>query len=98
MSVEDNNNLVGVGAVKIINNEECCFNTFYVKSNYRNKGIGSKIFDICMKYIERNGYKKIILSIDPNFEVAKRMYERNGFILDYYNEERRELNYYKYIK
>ncbi|MBR1540629.1 MAG: GNAT family N-acetyltransferase [Clostridia bacterium] len=62
-----------------MNDKECYFNTFYVKRNYRNKGIGNKIFDICMNYIISNGYKKITLSIDPKFEIAKKIYEKKWF-------------------
>ncbi|MCR5186772.1 MAG: GNAT family N-acetyltransferase [Clostridia bacterium] len=97
ISVEDNNSLIGIGAVKSINNYECDFNTFYVKSDFRNKGIGNKIFDMCLEYIEKNGYKKITLCVDPKFVVARKIYEKNGFIFDYFDEEKQELYYHKYI-
>ena len=97
VSAEEDNKLIGIGAVKVINDEECYFNTFYVKKEYRNKGIGNKIFDICMNYIKSNGYKKIKLCIDPKFEVAKSMYEKKGFIFDYIDKENPEIYYYKNI-
>ena len=72
-------------------------NTFYVKKEYRNKGIGNKIFNMCLENAMKNHYKKITLCIDPKFEVAKRIYEKNGFIFNYYDKEKNELYYYKYL-
>ncbi len=97
ISVEENNDLIGTCAVKEITKEECSLNTFYIKKEYRNKGIGKKIFDMCMEHIKENGYKKVILTVDPKFEVAKKFYEKNGFIYKSKNEKIQELYYYKNI-
>ena len=95
VSVEDDNSLIGICAVKKINQDECNLNTFYIRKEYRNKGIGKKLFNMCMEYIKENKYKKITLCVDPKFEIAKVFYEKNGFKFDYYDEDRYELNYYK---
>ena len=98
ISVEEKNKLIGICGVKVLNKQECYFNSFYVIKEYRNKGIGSKIFNMCMEYVIKNGYKKIILSVDPKFKIAKQFYEKNGFNFNYYDEEKQELYYYKYLE
>lgn len=98
VSADDEKGLVGLCAVKHINSKECYLNTFYVRKDYRNKQVGTNLFEMCMNHIIKNGYSKILVCIDPNFEIAKNMYEKRGFIFDYYDEEARELWYYKYIE
>ncbi len=98
VSAEIENNLVGTCSIKIINNKECYLNSFYVKKEYRNRGIGNKLFNLCMDYAKESNCKKITLSVDPKFTIAKAFYEKRGFIFDYYDEQRQELNYYKYIE
>ena len=44
-----------------------------------------------------NKYKKIILCVDPNFKDAITFYEKRGYIFDYYDDNRKELYYYKNI-
>ena len=92
VSAEDNK-LIGICSIKELSKHECLLNSFYVKKKWRNKGIGSKLFDICYKYAEK--YKKIILVVDPNFKDAIKFYENRGFIFDYYDETRKELHYHK---
>ena len=93
----NNNELIGTCSIKRIDDENCYLNTFYVKKENRNKGIGTKLFNMCMEHVLSNNYKKIIIHVDPRFTSAKRFYEKNGFILDYYDKEMNELNYHKDI-
>ena len=93
----ENNDLIGTCSIKKIDDYNCNLNTFYVKKEYRNKGIGTKLFNMCIDYVLNNNYKRIIIHVDPRFTGAKRFYENNGFILDYYDKEMNELNYHKDI-
>lgn len=54
--------------------------SIYVKKNYRNKGLGSKLLKHCLKKIKKAGYKRIILSADST-EMNKlvNFYEKHGF-------------------
>ena len=97
ISVEDKNSLIGICGVKIINKDECYFNSFYIRKDYRNQKIGTKIFDMCMQYVINNKYKKAFLTVDPKFLIAIKFYEKNGFIFDYFDKKRQELYYYKYL-
>ena len=97
ISVEDKNTLVGICGVKIINADECYLNSFYVKKDYRNKKIGTQIFDMCIQYAIKNKYKKIYLTVDPKFLIAIKFYEKRGFIFDYFDKENQEIHYYKYL-
>ena len=97
ISVEENNRLIGICSIKKIDDERCYLNSFYVKKEFRNKGIGNKLFDMCLKYAKNNNYKKVLLSVDPNFKQAIEIYQKKNFIFDYFDEERQELWYYKNI-
>ena len=97
ISVEDNNKLIGICSIKKYNDEECYLNSFYVLKPYRNKGIGYKLFSMCEKYAKDNNYKRILLSVDPNFKKAISMYERNNYIFDHTEYDGKELWYQKDI-
>lgn len=94
ISVEDDKRLVGICSIKEVTSDECCLNSFYIDKAYRNRGIGSIVFRTC-EYYAKKFYKKIVLCTDPVFDGAIHFYEKRKFIFDYYDEERRELHYYK---
>lgn len=96
ISAEQDNKLIGICSIKELSKDECILNSFYVEKTRRNKGIGSKIFNMCEDYA--NKYKKIILCVDPNFKDAITFYEKRGYIFDYYDDNLKELYYYKNIK
>lgn len=96
ISAEQNNKLIGICSVKELSNDECLLNSFYVEKSLRNKGIGSKIFNMCEDYAN-NKYKRITICVDPNFKDAITFYEKRGYIFDYYDDDRKELHYYKNI-
>ena len=93
--VEESNKLIGICAVKELNKDVCIMNTFYVDKDYRKKGIGSKLFDMCEEYAKK--YKRINLCVDPNFKEAIKFYENRGYIFDYSDLDRNEIYYYKEV-
>ena len=97
ISVEEDNTLIGICGVRVLNEKECYLNSFYVKKEYRNKKIGTKIFNMCMDYIIKNKFQKIILTVDPKFIIAQKFYENRGFIFNYLDKKNQELHYFKYL-
>jgi len=52
---------------------------FYIKENFRNKGIGSQALDYVIKYARTTGIKALHLEVKVKHKDAVRLYERNGF-------------------
>ena len=97
ISAEEDNKLVGTCGLRKIDNDTCQFNTLYVRKEYRNKGIGTKLFGMIEECAIKNKYKKIILTTDPNFKEAHKLFERKGYIFDSYNSTTEEFLYHKDI-
>ncbi|VVB75251.1 Mycothiol acetyltransferase [Candidatus Tiddalikarchaeum anstoanum] len=52
----------------------------FIKKNFRNKGIGTKLLKYCIANVRRVGYKKVIASADSkNLQKLVKFYERQGF-------------------
>lgn len=56
-------------------------NTFYILSEYRDKGIGKKLYNMIMDYILEKNYKEIILCTFEKFNIAIKFYEKRGYKL-----------------
>lgn len=97
VSCEKQNELIGICSIKVISSDECYLNSFYVKNEFRNQGIGNKLYDICENYAKNNNYKKIILKVDPNFKDAINFYENRNYIFDEYKKKEKELCYHKNV-
>jgi diamine N-acetyltransferase len=54
---------------------------FYIKEDYRNKGIGNEVLDYIIKYSKTTGIKALHLEVKKKHNDAARLYERNGFVL-----------------
>jgi GNAT superfamily N-acetyltransferase len=52
---------------------------FFIKENFRNKGIGSQALDYVIKYSRTTGIKALHLEVKEKHKDAARLYERNGF-------------------
>lgn len=56
-------------------------NCFYINSEYRNLGIGKKLYDLFYNFAKRENYKEIILCTFKEFDIAIKFYEKRGFKL-----------------
>lgn len=52
---------------------------FYIKEDFRNKGIGSQALDYVIKYARTTGLKALHLEVKEKHKEASRLYVRNGF-------------------
>ena len=58
-----------------------------VCENYRGKGYGKKIMNYILGFAKNNNLEKIHLTVDKNNLVAKKLYEKNNFIIEKENEK-----------
>ena len=82
ISAEEDNKLVGTCAFRKVDDDTCQFNTWYVRKEYINKGIGTKLFDMCEEQATKNKYKRIVFATDPNFKEAHKHFERKGYTFE----------------
>ena len=52
---------------------------FYIKQEYRNKGVGSTALNHIIKYARTTGLKALHLEVKEKHSRAVRLYERTGF-------------------
>ena len=57
------------------------FNCFYINAEYRNLGIGQRLYDLFLDFAEKEKYKEIILCTFKEFDKAIKFYEKRGFKL-----------------
>lgn len=96
VSCEENDKLIGICAIKFIDNK-AYLNSFYVLKEYRNKGIGTELYNRCENYAKDNNYERIDIKVDPHFKDAIKFYEQRRYIFDKYDDEQKELYYHKDI-
>lgn len=56
-------------------------NCFYIDSEYRNLGIGNKLYDLFLDFVKKEKYEEIILCTFKEFDIAIKFYEKRGFNL-----------------
>ena len=56
-------------------------NCFYISPEYRNLGIGNKLYDLFINFTKKEKYKEIILCTFKEFDIAIKFYEKRGFKL-----------------
>ena len=76
----DNNNLIGCIGLKKIDNESAMLSRFYVKKEYRRKGIGEKLYQKVLDYAYKHKFKDIYLGVDEVSKSGISFYEKHGFI------------------
>ncbi len=62
----------------------------YIKKGYRKKGIATKFRDIAFDWFKEQGIKHVSISVYPENNVARKIYEKWGFF-DFHIEMRKEL-------
>ena len=81
-----------------IPNERIYLSRLIVKSEYRNKGIGSLLINFLIDYAKGLGYKEMSVGVDISNVVARVLYEKNGFINTVFVGEDKAGEYVKLIK
>lgn len=72
--------VVGIMALKKVDNEKVRLKRMYVRKGYERRGIAQKLLDNLIDFARDKGYEKMILSTYPIMENAHRFYKKNGFV------------------
>lgn len=78
---EDDGVVVGTIAVRPRNEAVCELKRLYVSAAARGRGVGRMLYEHAEAFARAVGYEKIWLDSSRKFAAARRLYERNGFVL-----------------
>ncbi|MDD3159808.1 MAG: GNAT family N-acetyltransferase [Candidatus ainarchaeum sp.] len=75
----DKSKLIGFLEIEQIDNEKARLNAIYIDNKYRRKGLATKLINNGLKQSKKNGIKTIFLLVKEKNDIAKKVYEKNGF-------------------
>lgn len=87
IAIKDNQIIGTIGGLKI-DDKIIKLNSFYVDNKYRNQGIGKKLYRLLLYFCKEKQYKTIILCTYDEYDIAKKIYDKENFIL--YKEDGNE--------
>ena len=62
-----------------VDDEVGCLSQFYIKEGFRNKGIGSRLFDEGMKWLSSYDLKDLFIFVSNENDYALEFYKNKGF-------------------
>jgi len=80
--VEEHGALKGCIALARVSDEEAQLRWFYVDESLRGRGYGQKLINLLIGFAVEKNYQRIILWTVSLLDEARRVYERNGFVLE----------------
>ena len=82
-SLWENDELIGCGALKFLDENHGEFKSIRVADKFRKKGTGEKIFDYLIKKVKEIGIKKISIETGSGkyFEPARKLFKKFNFQL-----------------
>lgn len=79
IAIDDNDNVVGTIAVRKHNDTEAELNKFYVRKDYRGKGLSKELYGKVMETIKEVNCNRIFLGTYDKLNTAVNFYLRRGF-------------------
>jgi putative acetyltransferase len=73
--------IVGTVAIRPKDEQRCELKRLYVRSSARGRGVGRALYAHAEAFARAAGYQRIWLDSSRRFVEARRLYERNGFVL-----------------
>lgn len=91
-----------VGTIALENNKgKYCIKRFYVRKNYRRRGIGKDLLNLLIQFAQDNSINEIFVSTVIEMDIAAKFYKKMGFerIKELPKEIVRDVDteYFKYI-
>jgi putative acetyltransferase len=74
--------IIGTVAIRRISSDEAELKRLRVRKDFRRRGIGTRLLDLCISFCIREGYIKLVLDTASVFREAISLYQSKGFILD----------------
>lgn len=62
-----------------ISGRRVCISHFFLKEEYRNKGLGTKLLDYVLKDLKAKGYTEFTVGVQDKNKIAKHIYFERGF-------------------
>jgi len=80
--LKQGNLLKGCIALTRVSGDEAQLRWFYVDESLRGRGFGQKLIDLLISFAGEMDYQRIILWTVSLLDDARRLYEKNGFVLE----------------
>jgi GNAT superfamily N-acetyltransferase len=84
--------IVGTTAIRNLKQFEstCELKRMYVRSGFRQLGVGQKLLDTAINFAKSVGYSRLVLDSSKILNAARALYLKNGFVdIDRYNDNYR---------
>jgi putative acetyltransferase len=79
--LDDEGEVVGTVAIRPKDERTCEIKRLYLRPDVRGSGLGQRLFEHAEAFARRAGYERIWLDSSRRFTRARKLYERNGFVL-----------------
>ncbi|HEX8792609.1 MAG TPA: GNAT family N-acetyltransferase [Polyangiaceae bacterium] len=79
--LDDAGEVVGTVAIRPKDERTCEVKRLYLRPDARGSGLGQRLYDHAESFARRAGYERIWLDSSRRFTRARKLYERNGFVL-----------------
>lgn len=73
--------------MQVLGKDEVFLYGISTRKKYRNRGNARKIMEESEKYLKRLGYKEVGLTVDPNNNIAMKLYKDLGYRIEEYQED-----------
>ena len=70
--------------MQVLGKDEVFLYGISTRKKYRNRGNARKIMEESEKYLKRLGYKEVGLTVDPNNNIAMKLYKDLGYRIEEY--------------
>ncbi len=79
--LDDEGEVVGTVAIRPKDERTCEIKRLYLRPDARGSGLGQRLYEHAESFARRAGYERIWLDSSRRFTRARKLYERNGFVL-----------------
>ena len=83
--------------IQVLGKDEVFLYGISTRKKYRNRGNARKIMEESEKYLKRLGYKEVGLTVDPNNNIAMKLYKDLGYRIEEYQEDEYGKGIHRYL-
>lgn len=83
--------------MQVLGKDEVFLYGISTRKKYRNRGNARKIMEESEKYLKRLGYKEVGLTVDPNNNIAMKLYKDLGYRIEEYQEDEYGKGIHRYL-
>lgn len=83
--------------MQVLGKDEVFLYGISTRKKYRNRGNARKIMEESEKYLKRLGYKEVGLTVDPNNDIAMKLYKDLGYRIEEYQEDEYGKGIHRYL-